>query len=121
VNSNDDTSDRPETSRVVGRERFPELRQLFGGYLFQDWSHLYESAEEAIDDAVARYSDGRLSATLAQLNELRTLGLSEEELDDVLLYDLSCNYNVEADGLTNSQWLEAVAAQLCEALQARRL
>jgi hypothetical protein len=120
VNRNDDTSDRPKTSRVVGRERFPDLRQLFGGYLFQDWSHLYESAEEAIDDAVARYSDGRLSAMLAQLNELRTLGLSEEELDDVLVYDLSCNYNVEADGLTNSQWLEAVAAQLREALQARR-
>jgi hypothetical protein len=48
---------------------------------------------------------------------LCSLGLSEGELDDVLYYGLGSSYQVS--GQTHAAWLEEVARQLEEAVDAR--
>jgi hypothetical protein len=110
------TSDQPDLPEPA-EERFPHLHQLFGGYLFQDWTRLYDSAELAIADAIVTCSIDRLRGALAELDELERLELSDAELGDVLLYELSCYYlDVER---TQAQWLGDVAAQLREGLSTR--
>jgi hypothetical protein len=117
VTTGRDTAGHASPTEPSG-ERFPHLHQLFGGHLFQGWYQLCDTPEEAIADTVASSSVERLSHALTELEELRSLKLSELELEAVLLHELSCHC-VDEEG-TSARWLDHVAAQLREGLILRQ-
>lgn len=90
--------------------KFPELYILFAGYFNQDWTHLYQFKGGKSDVLeVARFyktedSAEGIAETIAQLEELLSLNLTEEELDQAL-DQLGTDYYALADNWTNREWL----------------
>jgi hypothetical protein len=98
-------------------DRFPKLYGLFANHLSQSWTNFHEEAADALREGIDDRTVDDLQAALRELHALLALGLSEEELDDVLYYGLGSSYQVS--GQTHAAWLEEVARQLEEAVNAR--
>lgn len=64
-------------SREIAERRYPLLHRFLGGYLHQGWPELHGSAEGAIADAIADYSDDLRSKVRDEL-----AGLATEVSDD---------------------------------------
>lgn len=106
-------SDGVDRAAMLGRpgRRYPELLQLFGGYLHRDWTLLYDSWEEAVDAFATEVPADQREQASAELEALITSGLDEAGLSAVLR-DLDCNLDREGRGLTTRRWLEMVAERL---------
>ena len=93
--------------------QFPQLRQLFGCYLHQDWPLEYDTAEDAIRAFRADMSSAPLDAECEELSEVIEL-LNRQAIDDPtrFLIELGCDYNTAADGLTVVAWLVRVRSIL---------
>ncbi len=61
-------------------ERFPELSQLLGAYFHRDFSYIYESREEALDEYIGQSEAGEREQAVRQLGELLAMVSSDEEL-----------------------------------------
>jgi hypothetical protein len=95
------------------RERCPNLRQVLGAYLHQDFDLEYANAEAALADAVA--SQSREQVALASI-ELATFRPSnKDEVSSMVFTNAMCDYNPPGDGLTFSAWLDRVQDVLSRA------
>lgn len=47
-----------------------------------------------------------------ELDALLALGLSEDELEPVLSWDLGCSYDPALDGIKRAEWLRSVRVRL---------
>jgi hypothetical protein len=93
----------PASDSQQVRGQHPDLFQLFGGYLNQDWTDEYETIDAAIDDFAA----GDLvlgKRTIKQLDDL--LNTRDDNLLSGILEKLHLGYYYEADGFTARSWLE---------------
>ena len=122
MNAMDD--DTPDVSSAKGSaplvawaERFPELENLFSTHLIESWTSAHETAADALRDGLEYRSVAQLRAALTEVNELLAVGLSDDQLNDVLLFHLGSHYHPVEQ--TYAQWLEDVAAQLDAAVKAR--
>jgi hypothetical protein len=91
------------------------MRQLFGGYLNEDWNLEFGTT----DDAVSAYMRDKGPGAESDLKELARSILefvgkysSDEELTAALSKQLWCGYFPPGDGLSTRRWLEGVAARL---------
>jgi hypothetical protein len=97
--------------------RFPKLCGLFSNHLSQSWTSFHERATDALAEGIDDRTVDDLRATLGELEILLALGLTDEEMDDVLYYGLGSSYQVS--GQTHAEWLGEVARQVEEAVAAR--
>ena len=94
--------------------RLPHLYRLFAGHVIESWPSVHETVQAAVQEGIDGMSAAELMAARAELDELRGAELSDEVLDDVILYQLRGYYHRE-DG-RYSKWLDEVAHQLDQAM-----
>lgn len=105
------------SASVAWAERFSELENLFSTHLIESWTSAHQTPADALREGLEYRSLAQLRAALTEVRDLLAFGLSEDQLDDVLLYHLGSHYQPVAQ--TNAQWLEDVAAQLDAAVKSR--
>lgn len=96
---------------MSAQDEYPQLFQLFAGYFNQDWSMDYSDADEVINQFVEWESEDVVRAAAEELGRL--LAAHEtENLREILLRQLSCYYDPEAEGVSTRQFLASVLARL---------
>jgi hypothetical protein len=101
------------------KERFYELYQFLAGYFHQDWLHVYDWEDSAPGyEAIVRHfkalNAGAVGPVAHELEELLKQKLSDDELEEVVAYDLGSAYYPLGSGQSYRQWLEAVLVILKE-------
>lgn len=100
-------------NRWEWNEWFPALRQLLGAYLNQRCFDFYTSPDEAVDDYRNESDPDDVSKCVAEITELLTIVVSDEELDqasDALGLGL-----LPPAGTTLRQWLENIRYRIASA------
>ena len=97
-----------QSVRVVAtaRNACPELFQMLGAYLHQDFALDYESAEDALRSSVADAGRERLMRAAAELQAHRP-PTEDGEATRRFVNEL-CDYHPPGDGLTYVSWLDHV-------------
>ena len=93
---------------VVDRRRdsCPNLAQVLGAYLHQDFDLEFANAEEALSAAAAGQDQAQVRAAASELRSSRP-SRDDEEGSCAFTNEL-CSYHPPADGLTYSGWLDHV-------------
>ena len=91
---------------------FPELRGFLANCFHEDWVHEFADDAAAIRWYLGIAFPEQVDGARAELDALLMLGLSEDELERVLIWDLGCSYDPTADGLTRNDWLRSVRRRL---------
>ena len=99
---------RAESVALV--REFNELRRFFSVYLLEDCYEEYGSPEGALLAFKAESSESELALAGAQLRELLGAGLSEPELDDVIVWGLLSRISPPVGEIAD--WLRAVLETL---------
>ena len=86
----------------------PNLFQFFGGYFHQDFALDYTSDEDAVKDFRNEASPDEIAAVVREIDELLSMGYSEEVLRRIAHRELACDYNPSPAGLTMSDWIRRV-------------
>lgn len=89
-------------------EKYQILKQLFGGYLHQDWSTEFSAAIDAIKAFKQREPKDIVRKACNELNEIIPLIITMRDPERFLHEILWCEYDPRADGLTVAQWLQQV-------------
>lgn len=93
-------------------DKFPELGNFLSCYFNQDWMHLYvfEDEKPSVLEIVRFYktedSAEGIKETAEQLKELLEMRHDDEQLRDILHYDLGSDYYALGDDWTYREWLE---------------
>lgn len=88
------------------RDRCPNLFQVLGPYLHQDFDLEYDSAEAALIDTVGSQSKERVEHALTELAMFRPS--ADDEAASTEFTHAMCDYHPPGDGLTYSAWLDHV-------------
>ncbi|MFI7872530.1 contact-dependent growth inhibition system immunity protein [Streptomyces salinarius] len=102
----------PQTS-WEWNERFPSLAQLLGAYFHQDFSYLYASREEALDEYVGETDSEDRARAAQETGELLEMVSSDRELraaTSALGLDL-----LPPRGMSLRKWLEAIRRRITAA------
>jgi hypothetical protein len=94
-------------------ERFPSLSRLLGAYFHRDFSDIYTSREEALDEYVGETEPEDRAQTAQEIDELLTTVPSEQELNTAttaLGLDL-----LPPHGLSLREWLESIRRRISAA------
>lgn len=97
-------------------EQCPELFQILGAWLHQDWDLDHSTAEDALQASVSDVSMERLRAALSELEGHRPAPADEEATRRFV--NALCEYHPPGDGLTYVAWLDHVELLLREAVAA---
>lgn len=87
-------------------ERFPQLGQLLGGYFHQNFSHFYDSYDEALDEHVREVPPEDRAQTAQEITELLVMVTSDQELHTATTA-LGLGL-LPPDGMSLRQWLEHI-------------
>ena len=98
------------TTRATDYGRWPELGQVLGGYLHQDWDLEADSPDDALRLARVE-SEEQVSAAIEQINELLAGNQSDAELTEIV-ERMSAGYSPILDGWTIRAWLVHAKALL---------
>lgn len=104
-------------NRTMIRQKFPHLFQFFAGYFHQDWELDDPDPQTVIDRFLQETKLTLVEDTLVELSQLLAMNLAETELQQILLYDLSCNYDPSVDSYSHQVWLELLQNILKQYLQ----
>ncbi|WP_121749490.1 contact-dependent growth inhibition system immunity protein [Streptomyces sp. E2N166] len=94
-------------------ERFPSLGQLLGAYFHRDFSDIYASREEALDEYVSEAEPEDRVQTAQEIGELLTMMSSDQELrtaTTALGLDL-----LPPRGMSLRKWLESIRRRIAAA------
>ncbi|MGH3476384.1 MAG: contact-dependent growth inhibition system immunity protein [Acidimicrobiales bacterium] len=95
---------------VGAHETCPELHQMLGAFLHQDFDLEYRTAENALIDSVVQAAPGRLARAATELRAHRP-PRDDEETTRRFVGEL-CDYHPQGDGLTHVAWVDHVQAVL---------
>ncbi|MGY0069247.1 contact-dependent growth inhibition system immunity protein [Streptomyces sp. QTS137] len=94
-------------------ERFPGLSQLLGAYFHRDFSYIYGSRDEALDEYVSETEPEDRAQTVREIGELLAMVSSDQELHTAaaaLGLDL-----LPPRGMSLRQWLESLPQRIAAA------
>jgi hypothetical protein len=101
----------------MNEKGLPNLSQFLGGYFNQDYDLCFSpDLGNVVDIFIGHAKSSELRDTLAELDKLLSMGLSEQELGKACSA-LGCDITPVADGLTYYQWLGGVRARLAKGLE----
>ncbi len=89
-------------------DAYPDLFQLLGGYLHQDFGSDTGTADEALRQAVVDTPDEGRAAVAAQIDSL--LAAHRDERSLAIAVNQLCDYYPPGDGLSYRAWLGEVHA-----------
>ena len=86
--------------------KYPALRDLLAGSFFQYWEE-YDGrpASEIVDEAIEGTSKTEQIKAVDELNKIFNLLKNVGQLEEIIGYDIGCNYNSEDDGISHVEWL----------------
>lgn len=90
------------------------LNDLFVLYFNEDWDLEGKTWQEVLEKAVLQEGKTDMVATLTGLKKLLGANLSDSELSDILLGEFHCSFSPRSIGMTDRQWLQAMADHLEE-------
>ena len=93
------------------------LVQLLGGYFHEDWVLDHSTAEECLDQMLEEAPLQQQREGAAEIARLLSGRLCENQIRDVLLYEVGCAYTVETDGYDASSWLRHVHGRLLDSIK----
>lgn len=94
-------------------ERFPELSQLLGAYFHRDFSYIYDSRDEALDEYVSQSRPEDRAQAAQEITEILAIVTSDQELDTAttaLGLDL-----LPPQAMTLRQWLGLIRQRITAA------
>lgn len=94
---------------------FENLKQLFGGYLHQDWPDEFGSDAEAVQAMIEGDTPDTIAAAREELRELLSMQISEQELANIMVNRLGCYFEPASVGKTYREWLKGVVEQWARA------
>ena len=97
------------------RNKLPNLDQFFGGYFHEDWNLEAKDASAAVSHYLNDAPDPTVLKTIEELNQLLDMNLDEERLREIMIYDLSCCYDPEFYGISQTDWLRWIQTSLKQA------
>jgi hypothetical protein len=86
-------------------ERYPNLFQVFGGYLHQDFDLDYESPDAALRDAAHGQGPEQVGAAIGEIDDLLSAGLEPRTLTEIV-ERLTAGYSPVLDGWEIRDWLK---------------
>ncbi|GDY27126.1 hypothetical protein AHAT_30160 [Agarivorans sp. Toyoura001] len=84
------------------------LRYFMRTYFHQDWMEEFTSATDVVRDFALNESKDTVRGLISEINVL----LASETISERYLIEIGGNYSPEVDGLSASEWLEAILAQV---------
>lgn len=93
-------------------ENVEALGQLLGCYFHQDWPDEFDGDESALQAIIATESREQIQAGIIEIEMLLALGLSEDQLKEILVNKVGCYFDPESQGATYAQWLRKVREKL---------
>ncbi len=103
----------------MNEKDLPNLSQFLGAYFNQDYDICFSPAlGKVVDIFIGHAKSSELRDTLAELDKLLSMGLSEQELDEAC-HVLGCDIRPVREGLTYYQWLGGVRTQLAKGLEGK--
>ncbi len=95
-------------AQVTPLEReFPNLFQVLGGYLHQDWDVDFETPDDALRAARAGQGSEQIRGAIAEIEELLAANVDDDAVD-AIVRPMTGGYDPKADGRTARQWLRHV-------------
>jgi CdiI immunity protein len=103
-------------------QKFFDLSQLFGGYLNQNFHHIYiwEDKKPTYQPLIRKYKteSERVKKTIEQLKDIMKIGKGSDEEDwGEILDKIGLGYYPPGDNLTYEEWLEDVLKILEEPME----
>jgi hypothetical protein len=83
------------------RNRYPAVFAFFSSHFHQDWNHDYANAEEVITSYVRECGGAEKVQIVSELAALLGLDLTEKDFEQLLWFELCCQYVPTADGWPN--------------------
>jgi hypothetical protein len=96
--------------------KFYRLGQFLGGYLHEDWTHLYGTPEKAIEEAIADYPIELRKQVRRELHALLSASSEDDELRDVLNWGLGVKVHFKKPEEARA-FAEHVEAKLMESIK----
>jgi hypothetical protein len=93
------------------RRAFPTLFHYLCSYLHQDFDLDYPNADAAIADFVSSNRPDLVALARKELGQFIEL-VKHADNPSKLLYDLGCEYNPTAEGMSVVEWLQKVERML---------
>ena len=94
---------KPVKRRVA--EPYPNLGQVLGCYLHQDFDLEYASPDDALRDAARSQGHDQVSAAVREIDELLDSGLDAKGLEEAVHRLTGWGYGPELDGWKVRDWL----------------
>ncbi|MEK6274801.1 MAG: contact-dependent growth inhibition system immunity protein [Actinomycetota bacterium] len=86
-------------------EQYPNLRQVLGGYLHQDFDLDFESPDAALRDAAQGQGPQQVGGAVQEINELLASDLESRQLTEIV-ERLTAGYSPVLDGWEIRDWLQ---------------
>jgi len=93
-------------------DQLPNLAQFFGAYFHQDWDLEADDALGVIRNYLKEANFPSTQQTIKEIEQLIKMNLSEEQLRDIIVCDMSCNYDPSRYGISYLEWLYWVQTTL---------
>lgn len=94
-------------------DKFPALKNLLAGSFYQCWSEFDgRPASEIVDEAVSESSKEQLQASINEIDEIFKLLTELGGLEQIIGYDIGCNYDSEDDGISHVEWFVGLKRKL---------
>lgn len=97
-------------------EDFPRLFQFLGAYFHEDWMCEFDSANEVVESFVADSHELTMQQVLKEIEILLGANLTENNLRDFLLKEMSCSYCYWNEWASGEIWLRHIEKKLNDSL-----
>jgi hypothetical protein len=97
-------------------KNYPRLYQFLGAYFHEDWMCEFEISDDIVKSFLSDSSAESVLRVKLEINALLLLNLTETELRDFLLGEMSCCYCYWHDWSSGEAWLTHVLVLLGEEL-----
>jgi len=96
----------------MNRDELPCLDKFCSAYFHQDWYRYATDAEAVIRQYLEEEPRSAVVQAIDEIDRLLSMNLSEEQLRNILVYDLSCYYDPSFYGISYLEWLHWVQISL---------
>lgn len=90
----------------------PNLNQLLGCYLHQDWPEEYSSSAAAIRAMLRESSIQSRQGAVREIDNLLKQNWNEAKLGKFLLHQAGCYFDPSDESTTRAEWLKKLQRQL---------
>ncbi|EOZ4638493.1 TPA: contact-dependent growth inhibition system immunity protein [Enterobacter cloacae] len=94
------------------REKYPSLTYLLRCYFNQDFEVLFGNADETFAAYKATETVEEQLQLKSEIDYLLALSLSDDELQDILLNQMDCNYYYPNEWPSSEGWLKHISIQI---------